>query len=175
MAAGIRQADVEARAFSKPSSVRPTIPLDESLADWSSSCSAHPVDPPLWDTFGVRPAAYVRSMDTTKPNKTVAGESLAVLERAEKFVRPEVTGKMVRFHIDVPPALREPFTRAVMRVEAELLREYADACSADPSEPLPSREGLHALAVATLLQRVVYGTDTPPSFASSPHPRSRPC
>lgn len=103
----------------------------------------------------------------------MAGESLDLLERAEKFVTPVAVDKALRFQIDLPPRLREPFTRALMRVEAELLREYADACSADPSEPLPTREGLHALSVATLLQRVVYGTDTPPTLASSPFPPSR--
>lgn len=112
-------------------------------------------------------------MDKTPRNKTVAGERLALLERAEKHVTGELIGKTVRFRIDLPPPLRRPFTRALMRVEAELLLEYADACASDPLEPLPSSEGLHALAVATLLQRVAYGTDTPPSYAFSPSPRSR--
>ena len=70
-------------------------------------------------------------MDKTGSKKTVAGEPLAMLERAEKFVWPESVGTSLRFRIEVPPPPREPFTRALMRVEAELLREYADACSAD--------------------------------------------
>lgn len=119
------------------------------------------------------PLRSFRRMDTTPRKKIVAGESLALLERAEKHVTGELIGKAVRFRIDLPPPLRRPFTRALMRVEAELLLEYADACATDQLEPLPSREGLHALAVATLLQRVAYGTDTPPSYASSTSPRSR--
>lgn len=112
-------------------------------------------------------------MDETPRQKTVAGESLALLERAEKHVTGELIGKAVRFRVDLPPTLRRPFTRALMRVEAELMLEYADACATDPLEPLPTWEGLHALAVATLLQRVAYGTDTPPSYASSAGTQSR--
>lgn len=119
------------------------------------------------------PLRSFRRMDEIPRQKTIAGESLALLEQAEKYVTGQLVDKAVRFRIDLPPPLRRPFTRALMRVEAELMLEYADACATDSHEPLPTWEGLHALAVATLLQRVAYGTDTPPSYASSPGSRSR--
>ncbi len=53
-----------------------------------------------------------------------------------------------------------------MRVEAEVLRECADACSADPSAPLPTAEWMHGYAIVQLLRRIAYQTDDPPELGS---------
>jgi len=109
----------------------------------------------------------VGSMANTAPQQTVAGESLRLLERAERHVKIEPDPGGVRMAFDLPPKLAPVFTRAVMRVEADVLREYADACGSDPSAPLPSPEWIHGYAVVQLLRRIAYGTDTPPDRTTS--------
>ena len=105
-------------------------------------------------------------MTNTAPQQTVAGESLRLLERAERHVKIEPDPAGLRIALDLPPKLAPVFTRAVMRVEADVLREYADACGSDPSAPLPSAEWIHSYAVVQLLRRIAYRTDTPPDRPS---------
>ena len=66
--------------------------------------------------------------------------------------------------MELPPKLAPAFTRALMRLEAAVLLECADASSVDPSEPLPSPEWIHDYAVAQLLRRIAYRTDEPPEL-----------
>jgi len=79
-------------------------------------------------------------MTNPTPRKHIAGEPLRLLKRAERHVRIEPDRRGIRISADLPPKLAYALNRAVMRVEAEVLRECADACSADPSAPLPSAE-----------------------------------
>jgi hypothetical protein len=105
-------------------------------------------------------------MTKTTPQKTIAGESLRLLERAERHVRIEPDPRGIRITADLPPKVDAPFTRALMRVEAEMLRSYADANSADASAPLPPPDMVRAVAIAELLRRIAYQTDTPPELSS---------
>lgn len=106
-------------------------------------------------------------MTNTAPRQTIAGESLRLLEQAERHVTIEPDERGIRIAVDLPPKLAPVFTRAVMRVEADVLREYADACGSDPSARLPSPEWIHGYAVAQLLRRIAYRTDTPPELSSA--------
>lgn len=103
-------------------------------------------------------------MTNSMPRMLIAGESLRLLERAERHVKIEPDPCGLRITADLPPKLVPPFTRAVMRVEAEVLRECADAGSADPSTPLPSPDWIHSYAVIQLLRKIAYRTDTPPEL-----------
>jgi hypothetical protein len=103
-------------------------------------------------------------MTNPSPKKHIAGESLRLLERAERHVRVEPDSRGIRITEDLPPWLSPVFTRAVMRVEAGVLQECADASSADPSVPLPSAEWIHGYAVIQLLRRIAYRTDEPPEL-----------
>ena len=106
-------------------------------------------------------------MTNTAPQQTVAGESLRLLERASVTSR----SSLIRQACASPSTCRRSsapvFTRAVMRVEADVLREYVDACGSDPSAPLPSPEWIHGYAVVQLLRRIAYRTDTPPDRTTS--------
>ncbi len=103
-------------------------------------------------------------MTNPTPQKRIAGESLRLLERAERHVRIEPDPRGLRISSELPPKLAPAFTRAVMRVEADVLHECADASSADPSVPLPSAEWIHSYAIVQLLRRIAYRTDEPPEL-----------
>jgi hypothetical protein len=103
-------------------------------------------------------------MTDPTPQALVGGESLRLLERAQRHVRIEPHPKGLRIVSDLPPKLAPVFTRALMRVEADVLKECADESSADPDAPLPSPEWVHGYAVVQLLRRIAYRTDDPPDL-----------
>jgi hypothetical protein len=67
---------------------------------------------------------------------------------------------MWRFNLAVDPVVGAPLLRALMRVEAELLRDDANWISADAPEPTRTEGQRRADALAVLVERIAEAPHT---------------
>ena len=68
--------------------------------------------------------------------------------------------EMWRFDLAVDPVVGAPLLRALMRVEAELLREDANWISADAPEPTRTEDQRRAEAFVVLVERIAEAQHT---------------
>jgi hypothetical protein len=100
-------------------------------------------------------------MDNRESQQVVAGEPSDPLIRAlgQGTHRIAADG-MWRFDLKVDPVLGAPLIRALMRVEADLLRNDADLVSVDCGEPTRTYDQRRADAFVVLVERL---TETRPT------------
>src|SRR5947199_8754590 len=100
-------------------------------------------------------------MNDLQPNPLVAGErSNALLHALGQVTYQTDVDGMWCFDLLVDPVVGAPLLRALMRVEAELLREDANWISADAPEPTRTEDQRRAAAFVVLVERIAEGQHT---------------
>ena len=100
-------------------------------------------------------------MNDLQTNPLVAGERSSALLRALGQIthQTDVAG-MWRFNLAVTPVVGAPLLRALMRVEAELLRDDANWISADAPQPTRTEDQRRADALVVLVERITEAQHT---------------
>ncbi|NNH76014.1 hypothetical protein HLB23_40250 [Nocardia uniformis] len=91
---------------------------------------------------------------TDEPDSgTIAGEPVPVLERALSYLATTSSiSEAGYFSAELPSHLMAPFTRAIMRIEAELLLHDADKVTAEAGEPRTHSQRRHDAFLALLMR-----------------------
>jgi hypothetical protein len=104
-------------------------------------------------------------MSTSNPRTngtTVAGEDRSMLCEAFRRFRTRVRPDgLLDVKFNLPPDLGDPFVRALLRTEAELMLEDADLIGIKPYGDQRTQAQRRADAVVLLLTRVAEALDTP--------------
>ncbi|NNH76021.1 hypothetical protein HLB23_40290 [Nocardia uniformis] len=90
---------------------------------------------------------------------TIAGEPLPVLKQVLTYLaRNTNSNEAGEFSVLLPPHIMVPFTRALMRIEAELLLHDADRVTAESGEPRTQSQRRHDAFFALVLRIDEHGT-----------------